>query len=348
MPGRIIPEPPQPDRDPEHLANSASWRAAPASPAWPCSAPPTSAACSAGRSPTATLSTSSTTSPAPSKAGGIRTAFGTGDTDLLAELTGRQWTAIERLDDVMRLWHQQHPTPRRSEHVTTTTTPTPWPTSDQVITALGTIQDRADLHPNWRSVLGRLRQDAERHTALRAARELLHRERQTLAGETDADRPRPSGALAVFDAAAKVGELETMALCRYACCAQAALELVATGAAPASWSDPLPGERPRVDGDEQPLPPEPGEGLGDLRVPEALTDAPGVDLCAAVGQAQARWYRRHRQSPAPKRERVPAAQPPPPPPLQRSPRPPVARRAARRRAGLVPARPRPGTATARR
>jgi hypothetical protein len=38
-----------------------------------------------------------------------------------------------------------------------TATPTPWPTSDQVITALGTIQDREDLHPNWASVLGRLR-----------------------------------------------------------------------------------------------------------------------------------------------------------------------------------------------
>jgi len=162
--------------------------------------------------------------------------------------------------------------------VTTTAAPTPWPTSDQVIAALGTMQDRDDLHPNWRSVLGRLRQDAERHTALRAARELLHRERQTLAGETDAGRPRPSGALAVFDAIAKVGELETMALCRYVCCGQAALELVATGGAPASWSEPLPGERPRLDGDEQPLPPEPGGMPGDLRVPEALADAPGVDL----------------------------------------------------------------------
>ncbi len=162
--------------------------------------------------------------------------------------------------------------------MTTTAAPTPWPTSDQVIAALGTMQDRDDLHPNWRSVLGRLRQDAERHTALRAARELLHRERQTLAGETDAGRPRPSGALAVFDAIAKVGELETMALCRYVCCGQAALELVATGGAPASWSEPLPGERPRLDGDEQPLPPEPGGMPGDLRVPEALADAPGVDL----------------------------------------------------------------------
>jgi hypothetical protein len=64
--------------------------------------------------------------------------------------------------------------------VTTTAAPTPWPTSDQVITALGTMQDREDLHPNWRSVLGRLRQDAERHTALRAAGELPERERQTL------------------------------------------------------------------------------------------------------------------------------------------------------------------------
>jgi putative transposase len=31
--------------------------------------------------------------------------------------------------------------------------------------------------------------------------------------------------------------------------------------------------------------------------------------CAAIGETQARWYRRHRQSPPPKRERVPAAQP---------------------------------------
>jgi hypothetical protein len=43
------------------------------------------------------------------KGWGIRVAFGTGDTDLIAELTGRQWTAIESLDDVMRLWRQQHP-----------------------------------------------------------------------------------------------------------------------------------------------------------------------------------------------------------------------------------------------
>ncbi len=161
-----------------------------------------------------------------------------------------------------------------------TTTPTPWPTRDQVITALGTLQDRDDLHPNWRSVLGRLRQDAEQHTALRAARELLERQRQTLAGETGTEptRARPSGSLAVFDAIAKVATLETMALCAYACCAQAALEQVAIGAAPASWSEPLPGEQPRLDGDGEPLLPEPGEGLGDLRVPEALAGAPGVDL----------------------------------------------------------------------
>jgi hypothetical protein len=108
----------------------------------------------------------------------------------------------------------------------------------------------------------------------------MERERQALAGETGTEpvHARPSGALAVFDAAAKVGELETMALCRYACCAQAALELAATGAAPASWSEPLPGERPRLDGDGEPLLPEPGGGPGDLRVPEALAEVPGVDL----------------------------------------------------------------------
>ena len=179
-----------------------------------------------------------------------------------------------------------------------TTTPTPWPTRDQVIAGLGTMGDRDDLHPNWRSVLGRLRQDAERHTALRAARELLERQRQALAGETGDDpaRARPSGAMAVFDAIAKVGKLETMALCRYVCCGQAGLELAAAGAAPPSWSEPLPGEWPRVDGDGEPLLPEPGEGRGDLRVPEALAGAPGVDLLhvalrqfAALEAARQEW-----------------------------------------------------------
>jgi putative transposase len=42
-----------------------------------------------------------------------------------------------------------------------------------------------------------------------------------------------------------------------------------------------------------------------------LTAVVGVrGACAAVGQAQARWYRRHRQSPLPPRpERGPARQP---------------------------------------
>jgi putative transposase len=41
-----------------------------------------------------------------------------------------------------------------------------------------------------------------------------------------------------------------------------------------------------------------------------LTPLVGVRAgCAAVGEAQARWYRRHRQSPPPKREGAPAAQP---------------------------------------
>ena len=42
-----------------------------------------------------------------------------------------------------------------------------------------------------------------------------------------------------------------------------------------------------------------------------LTPLVGVRAgCAAVGEAQARWYRRHRQSPPPpKPERVPAPQP---------------------------------------
>jgi hypothetical protein len=161
-----------------------------------------------------------------------------------------------------------------------TATPTPWPTRDQVITALGTMQDRGDLHPNLRSVLGRLRQDAERHTALRAARELLERERPALAGETGTEpvHARPSGALAVFDAIAKVGELETMALRRYACCAQGALELVATGGAPRPGPTRCPASDPGSTATACRCCRSRGTGAGDLRVPEALADAPGVDL----------------------------------------------------------------------
>ncbi len=168
----------------------------------------------------------------------------------------------------------------------TTATPTPWPTRDQVIAALGTMADRTDLHPNWQSALGRLREHAERHTALRAAGELLERERQALTGEppnADPVNARPSAELAVFDAIAKVGELEHQALCRYACCAQAALELAAA-ASPASWHEPLPGETPPVDADGRPRLPAPGEEPGELRLPEALEQAPGVEVIGTALQ----------------------------------------------------------------
>jgi hypothetical protein len=150
-----------------------------------------------------------------------------------------------------------------------------------VIAALGAMADRTGLRPNWRSVLGRLRQAAERHTTLRAARELLERERPALAGETGTDpaRARPSAGLAVYDAIAKVGELETEALCRYVCLGQATLELVATGAAPASWHEPLPGEEPQRDPlTNRAVLPEPGPELEELCVPEALEQTPGVEL----------------------------------------------------------------------
>jgi hypothetical protein len=162
-----------------------------------------------------------------------------------------------------------------------TATPTPSPTRDQVIAALGHTRERGDLHPNWDSVLVRLRQAAERHTALRAARELLERERQALTGKTGTDplEARPSSGMAVYDAIAKVGELETEALCRYVCLGQAALELVAAGATPASWHEPLPGEEPRRDPlTNRPDLPVPGPELEELCVPKALTQAPGVDL----------------------------------------------------------------------
>jgi hypothetical protein len=74
----------------------------------------------------------------------------------------------------------------------TTATPTPWPTRDQVITALGEAREHGDLHANWDSVLGRLCQAAEQHTALHATRELLHRERQTLTARPATIRSTPA------------------------------------------------------------------------------------------------------------------------------------------------------------
>ena len=46
------------------------------------------------------------------KGWGIRMAFGTGDTELIAELTGRRWTEIKTFEDAQRLlWRQQPDTP---------------------------------------------------------------------------------------------------------------------------------------------------------------------------------------------------------------------------------------------
>jgi hypothetical protein len=43
----------------------------------------------------------------------IRTALGIGDTDLLAELTGRRWTPIHSLDNLAHRGHQPHPGPEQ-------------------------------------------------------------------------------------------------------------------------------------------------------------------------------------------------------------------------------------------
>jgi hypothetical protein len=108
MPGRIIPEPPEPNRDPErvaeerelarsaHLAGLALQRTA-------------DLARLVGGKPDGYTLDQLDHLASTLGGWGIRTALGTGDTDLLAELTGRQWTAIESLDDVTRLWRQQHP-----------------------------------------------------------------------------------------------------------------------------------------------------------------------------------------------------------------------------------------------
>jgi putative transposase len=48
-------------------------------------------------------------------------------------------------------------------------------------------------------------------------------------------------------------------------------------------------------------------------IDQAITELAAVvglrGACAAVGQAQARWYRRHRQSPPPPSQRGPAPSP---------------------------------------
>jgi hypothetical protein len=46
------------------------------------------------------------------KGWGTRMALGTGDSDLIAELTGRRWTEIKTFEDAQRLlWRQQPDTP---------------------------------------------------------------------------------------------------------------------------------------------------------------------------------------------------------------------------------------------
>ncbi len=108
MPGRIIPEPPEPNRDPERLAEEREL-ARSAHLAGLALQRVTDLARLVGGKPDGYTLDQLDHLADTLKGWGIRTAFGTGDTDLMAELTGRQWTAISSLDDVTRLWRQQHP-----------------------------------------------------------------------------------------------------------------------------------------------------------------------------------------------------------------------------------------------
>ena len=106
---RIVPEPPEPNRDPERLAEEREL----ARSARPAGLAVQRAAdlgrLLGGQKPDGYTLDQLDHLADTLKGWGIRTAFGTGDTDLMAELTGRQWTAISSLDDVTRLWRQQHP-----------------------------------------------------------------------------------------------------------------------------------------------------------------------------------------------------------------------------------------------
>ena len=111
MPGRIIPEPPEPNRDPEHLAEERELARSAHLAGLALQRVTDLARLVGGKPDGYTLDQLDHLDHLADtlKGWGIRTAFGTGDTDLMAELTGRQWTAIESLDDVTRLWRQQHP-----------------------------------------------------------------------------------------------------------------------------------------------------------------------------------------------------------------------------------------------
>ncbi len=108
MPGRIVPEPPEPNRDPERLAEERELVRS-AYLAGLAVQRATDLARLVGGKPDGYALDQLDHLADTLKGWGIRTAFGTGDTDPMAELTGRQWTAIESLDDVTRLWRQQHP-----------------------------------------------------------------------------------------------------------------------------------------------------------------------------------------------------------------------------------------------
>ncbi len=109
MPGRIVPEPPQPDDDPEHLAEERELARSAQLAGLAVQRAADLGRLVGGQKPDGYTLDQLDHLASTLKGWGIRTAFGTGDTDLLAELTGRQWTAIESLDDVLRLWRQQHP-----------------------------------------------------------------------------------------------------------------------------------------------------------------------------------------------------------------------------------------------
>ncbi len=111
MPGRIVPEPPQPNDDPErlaearelarsaHLAGLAVQRAADLG------------RLLGGQKPDGYTLDQLDHLARTLKGWGIRMAFGTGDSDLIAELTGRRFTEVKTFEDAQRLLWRQHPDP---------------------------------------------------------------------------------------------------------------------------------------------------------------------------------------------------------------------------------------------
>jgi hypothetical protein len=184
MPGRIVPEPPQPNDDPERLAEERELARSARLAGLAVQRAADLGRLLGGQRPDGYTLDQLDHLASTLQGWGICTAFGTGDTELLAELTGRQWTAVQSIDDVQRCGASSTPTPRRR----------------RAEPMAGSYGRRQVLYGQWEKITG----DAERDALIRALRAIEQRE-----GERRGwDRPARLWSLYLADIDASAVELQ--------------------------------------------------------------------------------------------------------------------------------------------